>query len=129
MKVQTTNGIVVVTSSQLTWLGATGKIRDMTNFPQALPCYDGSSAELQELLETMPAGWSPPTRDPLKTVDPEDPEGSLVIGPIPGPVPGPIPGPVPGPDEGDETTRLLRSINEGVHRIVRFIDHIHPQSH
>jgi len=82
MKVQTLDKIEIVTENQLAWLGATGQLKAMSNYPQALPCYDGSKSELRETLKTMPAGWSKPSKDPLEAVDPEDPEGSLIKGTI-----------------------------------------------
>ncbi|MFH1964285.1 MAG: hypothetical protein ABIJ42_01970 [Acidobacteriota bacterium] len=102
-------GLAVVTESQLAWLGVTGQLRDMSNHPQALPCYDGSALELRELLKTMPAGWSQPSPNPI-----EDPADDPIE----------TPGPVDPPGEGDEIVQLLRSINEGVQHIVGFIEQI-----
>jgi len=58
MKVQTTSGILVVTENQLAWLEETGELRDMSNYPQALPCFDGPEQDLTKILGDMPAGWS-----------------------------------------------------------------------
>ena len=112
MKVQTLDKIEIVTENQLAWLGATGQLKAMSNYPQALPCYDGSILELRETLKTMPAGWSKPSKDPLEAVDPEDPEGSL------------IKGTVEKTTEEREIIALLKEIRDDSDYIVEFIHRV-----
>jgi len=112
MKIQTTSGLMVVTKNQLDWLGAIGQLRDMSNYPQALPCFDGPEQEVVELLKTMPAGWSLPDSAPIEE---------------------PVVSRDPDPDEPvcqdkGEAIKLLEDIKESLDYIVEFIEHVrlHP---
>jgi len=79
IQVQTTTQPVEVTYEQLEWLKTTGRMADMSNYPQAPPCFPESAERLHGLLNTMPR------KNPGSQVDPEDPEGSLVDGGQPEP--------------------------------------------
>jgi hypothetical protein len=59
MKIETLSGIVYVTKQQHDWLESEGCFLDMSKYPQALPCFNGSEAELRRLLRTMPKNWAP----------------------------------------------------------------------
>ena len=109
MKVQTHSGVENVTDNQLDWLGATGELRDMSNYPQLLPVYDGTALELKELLQSMPAGWSqkpiePAPPDPVDSGQPDKQEEGL--------------------DLLRTQNGLLESINENLDYIVAFIEQI-----
>lgn len=59
MKVETTTGIINITERQLAWLKEEDLLLDMSNYPQALPCFDGSMVDLMKLLATIPEDWKP----------------------------------------------------------------------
>lgn len=104
-KIQTTDGVKLVTDHQGEWLEAIGYVRIMANYPQAMAVYDGTAFELEKLLQEMPAGWAgssqaAPTDPPVDPAgDPEDPVGTAIVGTE------------EQTDEGNEIVALLRSID------------------